>query len=312
MTTLITGATGFIGANLVDRVVREGRWSVRAAGRSTAHALPPGVQFFQCDLGPSTSCERALDGVQVVIHLAARVHVMRERRRDALDQFRRVNVAGTLNLARQAAMAGVRRFVYLSSVKVNGETGLHTEADPAAPQDAYALSKHEAEVGLRQIGAATTMEIVIIRAPLVYGPGARANFGALVRAVARGVPFPLGAVENRRSLVGLDNLVDFILTCATHPDAANQTFLVSDGEDLSTPELIRRLGRAMGRPVRLLPVPTGLLRYAATLVGRRDAADRLLGSLQVDISKATSRLGWRPPFSVDEELRRAVASGIKL
>jgi nucleoside-diphosphate-sugar epimerase len=233
---------------------------------------------------------------------------MRERSRDALEQFRRVNVAGTLDLARQSAAAGVRRFVFLSSVKVNGEAGCYTESDAAAPGDAYAISKHEAEVGLREIGAATRMEIVIIRPPLVYGPGARANFGALVRAVARGVPLPFGRVDNRRSLVGLDNLVDFILTCATHPAAAHETFLVSDGEDLSTADLVRRMGRAMGRPARLLPIPPALLMHAATLLGRRDLAGRLLGSLQVDITKAKRQLGWTPPVSVDEGLRRAVAS----
>ncbi len=307
MTVLITGATGFIGVALVDRIVREGRWKVRATVRRSASTLPAGVDRVHCEIGPVTDWERALDGVHVVIHLAARVHVMRERANDAREQFRRVNVAGTLNLASQAAAAGVRRFVYLSSAKVNGETGLCTEADAVAPHDAYAVSKHEAEVGLRQIGTATRMEIVIIRPPLVYGPGARANFGALVRAVARGVPLPLGAVDNRRSLVGLDNLIDFILTCASHPAAANETFLVSDGEDLSTPDLIRRLGRAMGRPARLLPVPPALLMRAAAALGRRDVAGRLLGSLQVDITKARRQLGWSPPVSVDDGLKQSSA-----
>jgi len=304
---LITGATGFIGTALVDRVLREGIWRVRAAVRRDASTLPAGVERAHCEVGPSTEWGPALSDVQIVIHLAARVHVMRERTTDALEQFRSVNAAGTLNLARQAAAAGVRRFVYVSSIKVHGEAGLYRETDAAAPQDAYAMSKHEAEVGLREIGATAPMEFVIIRPPLVYGPGVRANFAVLMRAIARGMPLPLGAVENRRSLVGRDNLVDFILTCAMHPAAGNDTFLVSDGEDLSTPDLIRRLARAMGRPARLLPVPPALLRSAATLLGRRDVAERLLGSLQVDITKARRQLGWTPPVSVDDALRQAVA-----
>jgi UDP-glucose 4-epimerase len=306
VTVLVTGASGFVGTAVVDRIVREGRWRVRAAVRRDAATLPAAVERAIGELGASTSWRAAVEGTQIVIHLAARVHVMRERATDALEQFRRVNVAGTLDLATQAAAAGVRRFLYLSSVKVLGEAGHFTETDPPAPQDAYAISKHEAEAGLREIGARTGMEVVIIRPPLVYGPGVRANFGALMRAVARGLPLPLGAVENRRSLVALDNLVDFILTCASHPAAANETFLVSDGEDLSTPDLVRRLAAAMGRRARLVPVPPALLLGAAAVAGRRDVAARLLGTLQVDITKARTELGWVPPVRVDEALRRAV------
>lgn len=264
------------------------------------------------NLEPSSDWSTALTGCDVIVHAAARVHVMQERAQDPLAEFRRVNVVGTLNLARQAADAGVRRFVFLSSIKVNGEmTAIDrpfTASQPAAPLDPYGVSKAEAEEGLHRLGAETGMEIVIVRPPLVYGPGVRANFGRLVSAIGRGLPLPLARVDqNRRSLVALDNLVDLILTCTTHPAAANQTFLVSDGEDLSTADLLRRLGVAMGRPARLLPVPLALLRLGATLAGKGDMAQRLLGNLQVDITHTCQTLGWRPPISVDEGLRRTVA-----
>jgi nucleoside-diphosphate-sugar epimerase len=235
---------------------------------------------------------------------------MQDTATDPLAAFRTVNVDGTLNLARQAAASGVKRFVFISSVKVNGESTepghAFSEADAPNPQDAYGQSKHEAEQGLRQIAYDTGIEVVIIRPPLVYGPRVKANFAALMRAVQRGWPLPLGAVHNQRSLVALDNMVDLIVTCITHPQAANQTFLVSDGEDLSTPDLIRRMARAMSRPARLLPVPKSVLMAAATILGKRDMAQRLCGDLQVDISKARTLLGWNPPISVDEGLRRAV------
>jgi nucleoside-diphosphate-sugar epimerase len=304
---LITGATGFVGTALVDRIVKEGRLLVRATVRRASDVLPSVVERVPGDLTPAADWLAALVDVSAVVHLAARVHVMREASSDPLAEFRRVNVAGTLALARQAAAAGVRRFVYLSSVKVNGESGAYAETDPPAPVDAYGVSKHEAEVGLRQIATATGMDVVIVRAPLVYGRGVGANFKALIDAVARGVPLPLGAIDNRRSLIALDNLIDFMLICLEHPAAANETYLVSDGEDLSTPDLVRRLARAMGRRARLIPVPGPLLMTAAALVGRRDVARRLLGSLQVDITKAKQQLGWVPPVPVDEGLRRTVA-----
>jgi nucleoside-diphosphate-sugar epimerase len=304
---LVTGATGFVGTALVSRIARDDRFAVRAVVRHHTASMPTGVECVPGDLSPDADWRPALAGVNAVVHLAARVHVMRETAPDPLAEYRRVNVGGTLNLAHQAAAAGVRRFVYLSSVKVHGETGRYSEGDPPGPEDAYGVSKHEAELGLRRITAETGMDVVIIRAPLVYGSGVRANFGALMRTVAWGIPLPLGAIENRRSLVALDNLVDFILTCLEHPAASNETFLVSDGEDLSTTELIRRLAGAMGRRARLIPVPAPVLMAAATLVGRRDVAGRLLGSLQVDITKARQKLAWVPPVSVDEGLRRAVA-----
>jgi nucleoside-diphosphate-sugar epimerase len=228
-----------------------------------------------------------------------------------LGEFRRVNVDSTLNLARQAAAVGVRRFVFVSSVKVNGEATLpgqaFTERDAPAPQDPYGQSKDEAEIGLRELAADTGMEVVIIRPTLVYGLGVKANFAALMRAVQRGWPLPLGAVHNQRSLVALDNLVDLIVTCLDHPAAANQTFLVSDGQDLSTTELVRGMAQAAGVPARLLPVPVWALQAGASLLGKGDAVQRLCGNLQVDISKARSLLGWVPPVSVEEGLRRAMA-----
>ncbi len=306
MRVLVTGATGFVGTALVERLILERRHIVRSATRRGS--VRADCEQVQADIDAATHWRQALIEVDAVVHLAARVHVMRDAAMDPLKEFRRVNVAGTLNLAQQSAAAGVRRFVYLSSVKVHGESGTYRETDPPAPEDAYGISKHEAEVGLRHIGAATGMEVVIVRAPLVYGPRVRANMRALVRAVARGVPLPLGAVHNRRSLVALDNLVDFILTCLEHPAAAGDTFLVSDGEDLSTTDLIRRLAGAMGRPARLIPVPALVLLAAATLVGQGAAARRLLGTLQVDTSKARQQLAWSPPVSVDEALKRMVAA----
>ena len=252
---------------------------------------------------------KALAGCQVVVHLAARVHVMTDTAKNPLDEFRQVNVKGTLNLARQAAAAGVRRFVFVSSIKVNGEATEpghpFTAEDTPAPLDAYGISKMEAEQGLREISAQTGMEVVIIRPPLVYGPGVKANFAAMMRWLARGVPLPLGAIHNQRSLVALDNLVDLIVTCIAHPAAANQTFLVSDGQDVSTTELLRRMGRAMKRPARLMPVPAGLLEWTAALVGKRDVAQRLCGSLQVDIQKTRQLLGWNPPLTLDQGLKKA-------
>jgi len=250
-----------------------------------------------------------------MVHCASRVHIMKDPSANPLEEFRRVNVQGTANLARQAAVAGVRRLVFVSSVKVNGEQtaqgSTFTADDACAPEDPYGISKHEAEQALRQIAAETGMEVVIIRPPLVYGPGVKANFAAMVRWLARGVPLPLGAVtHNRRSLVALDNLVDLITLCLTHPAAANQTFMVSDGEDLSTADMLRRMGNALGRPARLLPVPVGVLKLGAQLVGKPDVFQRLCGSLQVDIAKTRELLGWQPPVSVDEGFRR-VAQGFR-
>ena len=306
MRILVTGATGFVGSALVARVIRQNQYVIRAVVRRP-DMLQNNIDHVIADIDARTDWTDALAGVDVVVHLAARAHVMHDTAANPLDEYRRVNVAGTLNLALQAAAHHVARFVYLSSVKVHGESGVFTENDIPAPSDPYGLSKHEAEVGLREIAADTSMSVVIIRPPLVYGPGVRANFGSLVRAVAAGIPLPFRAVRNQRSLIALDNLVDFILVCIDHPAAANQTFLVSDGEDLSTSELVRRLARAMGRRDRMMPVPPFLLALAARIVGKGGAAQRLLGSLSVDSSKARRQLAWTPPISVDEGLKRAVS-----
>ena len=283
---------------------------VVATVRTSKRQWPEGkLKVKLGDLAPSTDWADALDGVTCTVHCAARVHVMQDASRDPLQAYRNVNVQGTLNLARQAASAGAVRFVFISSIKVNGEAttpGQSFSADDVpAPLDPYGISKMEAEHGLREIADETGMEVVIIRPPLVYGPGVKANFLAMMRWLSRGIPLPLGAIDNRRSLVALDNLVDLIVTCIDHPAAANQTFLVSDGEDLSTTDLLRRMGRALGKPARLLPVPPALLKAGAALVGKPELAQRLCGSLQVDISKTRELLGWTPPITVDEGLRRA-------
>lgn len=307
---LITGATGFIGSAIVRRLARKGEFDVLAAVRRAGCAIPDGVRSLQVgDLLPDTEWRHALSAVNVVIHAAARVHVMSDTAVDPLAEFRRVNVEGTLNLAQHAAQAGVSRFIFISSIKVNGEV---TQAgrpfcadDVPSPVDAYGVSKMEAEYGLRDIATRTGMDVVIIRPPLVYGPGVKANFRAMMRWLRIGVPLPLGAIHNQRSLVALDNLVDLIVTSLDHPAAANETFLVSDGEDLSTSQLLRRLGNALGTHVRLIPVPSLLLKFGAGLVGKADIAQRLCDSLQVDISKTNRRLGWVPPVIVDEGLRKA-------
>jgi len=289
LSLLITGGKGFVGRALVERL---GDQPVRLATRYD-----------------SADWHAALIGITTVVHLAARVHVMHDTAADPLTAFRAVNVEGTLRLARESATAGVKRFVFVSSVKVNGESTLpdvpFSADDIPAPLDNYGVSKMEAEQGLRGIALKTGMEVVIIRPPLVYGPGVKANFAAMMRWLRRGVPLPLGAIHNQRSLVALDNLVDLIVTCLTHPAAANQTFLVSDGEDVSTTELLRRMGQAMGYPARLIPVPANWLKLAATMVGKEDVAQRLCSSLQVDIAKTRDLLGWRPPLSLDQGLKKA-------
>lgn len=262
------------------------------------------------EIGPTTDWSTALRDVQVVVHLAARVHVMHDTNADPLAAYREVNTDGALNLASQAVAHGVRRFVYVSSIKVNGEETMpdrpFTEEDHPAPLNPYGISKLEAEQLLSDIAATTNMEVVIIRPSLVYGPQVKANFLRLLQIVNNGLPLPFASVRNKRSLIFLDNLIDFIMCCLTHPAASGETFFVSDGEDLSISELIRRIAFHMGRPARLLSVPEKLLQFGAKLTAKTAEIDRLCGSLQVDISKAKRILGWIPPISVDEGIKKTV------
>ncbi len=298
---LITGANGFLGRSLSVHASMNGKLVRQASRQGGKRRIAVG------DIGPGTDWSMALQDVQFVVHLVARVHVMRDRAVDSLRAYRHVNTEGTLNLARQAAAKGIRRFIYISTIKVNGEETPvgwpFTEEDVEAPLDPYGISKMEAEEGLRLLAAATGMEVVILRPPLVYGPGVKANFLSMMQWLSRGVPLPFGSIHNRRSLVALDNLIDLIVTCLDHPSAANQTFLAADGEDLATPDLLRRLGLALGKPACLMPIPAWLLQAAAAAVGKRDLARRLCGSLQVDITKARTMLGWKPPVSVDDALQ---------
>lgn len=305
---LVTGASGFIGAALLERLVDSG-FQPLAALRDSSKCVSADVPVIYMDgLLSTMDWSSALWNVQCVIHAAARVHVMRDQASDPLKEFRKVNVEGTLELARQAAEAGVRRFIFISSIKVNGEcTELgraYTADDVPAPIDPYGISKLEAEQGLFALAVKTGMEVVIIRPVLVYGPGVKANFRNMMSWLDRGIPLPLGAIHNKRSLVALDNLVDLIVTCIDHPAAANQVFLASDGEDLSTVELLMRLGGALGKPARLLPVPAAWLKGVACLLGRRGIAMRLCGSLVVDIEKTRRLLDWTPPVRVSDALNK--------
>lgn len=307
MRCLVTGANGFVGRAICAGLFRQG-FKVRAATRQAHAELVQYQQAFITDINRQTQWFDALQNVDVVVHLAARVHVMQETASNPLADFLEVNLHGTENLALQAAKAGVKRFVYISSVKVHGEmtsTGSPwTETHTPMPQDAYGTSKWQAEQVLHKIAHDTGMQIVIIRPPLVYGPGVRANFAALLRAVRQGWPLPVASINNRRSLVALDNLVDFTLLCVRHTQAANQTFLISDGHDLSTCDLVRGLARAAGVSTWLLPVPVWALKTGAVLLGKGAAMQRLCGNLQIDISKAHQLLSWKPVIDVDEGLRR--------
>jgi nucleoside-diphosphate-sugar epimerase len=308
MRILLAGASGFVGRGLVPVLLNQ-RHEVTAAVRKLTVDLDSRVTQGLIDgLSAEQDWQPLLIGQEAVIHLAARVHVMSDDSSDPLAEYRKVNVEGTLKLARQAVDAGVKRFIFISSVKVNGEgttLGAPYSADmQAAPSDPYGVSKMEAEQGLRALAAETGMEVVIVRPVLVYGPGVQANVLSMMRWLHKGVPLPFGAIHNRRSLVALDNLVDLIATCIAHAAAANQTFLVSDGEDLSTTMLLRRMGAALGKPAHLLSVPSWMLETGATMLGKQALAQRLCGSLQVDISKTRELLGWTPPVTVDEALNK--------
>lgn len=308
MKVLITGVTGFVGKVLCAELFSQGH-EIRAAVRTKVAAIKNVEMTMVGEINRGTDWSSALRDIDVVIHLAARVHVMHDTVVDPLAEFRKVNVDGTLNLAHQAAKAGVKRFIFISSIKVNGE---HTEADKpfkesdvANPQDAYGVSKFEAEQGLLQIAQQTGLDVVIIRPPLVYGAGVKANFASMMRAVKRGIPLPLGAIHNKRSFVYVGNLVSLITRCVGHPVAANQVFFVSDGHDLSTTELLSACAVALDVKSRLMPVPQKLIEFSAVLVGKKDIAQRLCGNLQVDITKARTLLGWEPPVSVADGLKVA-------
>lgn len=307
---LVTGANGFIGRALVTALVHDDA-EVRAALRRGSAA---GLSDFGArvsvhavgDIGPTTDWRSALDGVQTVAHLAARVHVMHEKASDPLAEFHQVNTLGTLRLASMAAQAGVRRLVYVSTIKVNGESTASEpfhENDPPRPSDPYSISKWEAEQGLQRISVKTGLEIAIVRPPLVYGPGVGGNFLSMLKWIDRGIPLPLASVCNQRSLVGRKNLVSLIAACLSHPRAAGEVFLAADGEDLSTPDLLQRMAHALECKSRLFPFPVPLLRLAARVLGQGKVCERLCGSLRVDSAKASRLLGWTPPSTVDDELR---------
>lgn len=304
----VTGASGFVGRALCASLRAQGR-TVLPLVRTAAPTDPIGARAVG-DMGPEALWSSALQDIDCVVHCAARVHVVHEEDPEPLRAFRRVNVEGTRALAVGASAAGVRRLVVLSSLKVLGEqtppgTPFHARSTPA-PQDAYGQSKWEAEQALQSVSAATGLEVVVVRPPLVYGPGVKANFLRLMRSVASGFPLPLGRVHNRRSLLALGNLTDLLRVCAEHPAAAGQTFLASDDQDLSTPELIRGLAAAMGRQAALLPVPVSWLRVAGRLSGQTPQIDRLIGSLQVDIGHTREVLSWSPPWTVQQGLKLAV------
>lgn len=307
---LVTGGTGFIGAALLQALHAAG-WRVRATARTIPERSALPVDWREMgDIGPDTAWDGLLDGVDCVVHLAARVHVLNETSKDPSAAFRRTNAMGTARLARACAEAGVRRFVYLSSVGVHGARSFDrplSESSPLVPYDDYSRSKLEAEQALAEIGRVAPLEIVVLRPPLVYGPGAPGNFARLVQLVRSGWPLPLGGIDNRRSFLYLGNLIDAILLCARHPAAAGQVFLLSDGQPVSTPRLIRAVAHAMGRPARLMAVPVGVLELAGRLLGKQAAVARLTGSLFVDSSAIRSHLGWTPPHTLAQGLAATVA-----
>lgn len=304
---LVTGATGFVGRFLCTRLLTEGchvRGTLLAS--ESPLSLVAGVEPVVIEpIGPDTPWDHALSGIDTIIHLAARVHIMADQSADPLTEFRLVNSEGTKRLACDAARAGVRRMVFISSIKVNGEEATipYTEDSPVQPTDPYGVSKWEAEEALRLIEANTGLQVVVVRPTLVYGPGVRANFLNLMKVVHRGIPLPFASIVNRRSLIYVGNLVDALIACAIHPDAAGRTFLVSDGEDVSTSELVRRIAAALGVPARLFPVPVLLMRLTGTLTGKSEEVNRLTGTLAVDSSRIRRQLGWKPPFTMEEGVR---------
>ncbi len=310
MKVLVTGANGFVGQALCEFLAHQKNAvvaQIRQANTLSIDELTThNIQRLEADFTDISSLQQTLLSVQAVVHTAARVHQLRETASDPLAAYRQINTQGTLALARAAADAGVKRFIFLSSVKVCGEFTQPRQpytAIQAAPQDPYGISKWEAELGLRDIAAKTGMEVVIIRPPLVYGPGVKANFLTMMRWLRIGIPLPLGAIHNQRSLVALPNLVDFIAVCITHPKAANQTFMISDQHDVSTTELLQGLGQALKHPARLISVPQAFLEGGLKLLGKGGMVQRLCGDLTIDASPATELLDWKPPMSVQQGLQ---------
>ncbi len=304
---LVSGANGFVGKPLC-RALFEQRQIVRTATHRPNTQVENNETVAVGDINDQTDWTKALQDIKVIVHLAARVHVMNDPANDALAEFRKVNVAGTLNLARQAVKAGVKRFIFISSVKVNGEATVFghpfTAEDKPNPLDPYGISKREAEDALRQLAHDTGLEVVIIRPPLMYGPGVKANFLNMMSFLDKNIPLPLGAINNQRSLLAVDNLIDLIITCIHHPAAANQTFLASDGEDLSTTDLLKRTATALNKKAWLIKIPGRLLNGCLTLIGKQAVSQRLCSSLQVDISKTCELLDWHPPVTIDEALHK--------
>lgn len=309
---LVTGATGFIGRPLIKTLLASGFDALAMVRDEGAVFLADDLSFRIDDLTSEQWSKRNLSGVDVVIHLAARAHIMNDAAPNPFDEYRKINTDGTLKLARHAAEQGVSRFIFMSSIKVNGQTTPvgqpFTPLDSCDPVDPYAISKLEAEQKLLSLAQETGMEVVVIRSPLVYGPGVKANFAALIRWVHKGWPFPLGAVKNRRSLVALENLLSFIILCINHPKAANEVFLIADGEDLSTAELAMKISNAFNKELRLFKVPISVLKFGARCFGKFDRYERLTESLQVDNSKAQILLGWVPVITMDEQIQKTVAA----
>lgn len=309
MTLLVTGASGFVGSTLLEKL---STLSTVALGRTIPIGLPES-QFHQLNIDSKTDYSTALQGVETIIHLASRVHIMNDEAEVPLEEYREVNTYGTLNLAKQAIKAGVKRFIFISSIKVNGESSQlskpFTSSDPHSSQDDYGLSKSEAELGLLEVAEGSGMDVVIIRPTLVYGPGVKANFASLMNLVSKGIPLPFGCItNNKRSLVSVDNLVDLIITCIDHPKAANQVFLVSDDFDVSTSAMVREMAIALRKPTRQLPVPVWLYKLVGKLFNKSDVVSRLTGSLQVDISHTKETLGWMPPQTLQAGFKQTANS----
>ncbi len=306
---LVTGGSGFVGRSLLECLAKK-PYSLIVATRKNANEILTGTAFVIQGFDQATDWSQGLQGVQTVIHLASRVHVMNDTALDPLEEFRKVNVAGTIRLAEQAAQAGIKRFIFISSIGVNGDYTVNPFCadDPPNPLEPYAISKYEAEQSLQKLSKEYGFELVIIRPPLVYGANAPGNFGKLVKLIAKGYPLPLGAIKNKRSLVSINNLISLIMVCIEHPLASNQIFLVSDDEDISTTDLLRRVARVLSVPARLIPVPMVFLQLAAKMLRKEKLVQKVCGSLQLDISKTKELLAWTPLESVDQGLSQILRS----